>query len=428
MKRFFKILIPMSLFLILTSLCYAAQQAPQLTSNTAGLDITLSWTDVEDASGYTLFYAPYPSGSPVRSTDMQTLTSLSATLWKGAALFVAVQAYDESMSGDYSNVVTLITGGGVTAGGFTPADSSMGHLGFLAKCVGKRTAGSEQETVARDYITGQFEALGYTATTQEFEFERDETVVQSANVVVVKPGVSEKQIIVGAHYDSVGVGEGVSDNGSGVAVMLAAAAELAGKNLPYTIKFIAFGAEEVGLQGSQYFASQMTADDIAGTVCMLNLDTLAGGDKIYVYGGADQAGWVRDQFLQKAATMEIPLETNPGLNEEYPAGTTGDWSDHAPFKGLGIPFAYLESTNWEIGDLDGYMQTEKHGEIWHTENDTLAFYDAEFPGMVEGQLDSFIKVLNELLLTIEPPESVPAEARAKSVPVVNYKTRNGEAL
>jgi alkaline phosphatase isozyme conversion protein len=90
---------------------------------------------------------------------------------------------------------------------------------------------------------------------------------------------------------------------------------------------------------------------------MINLDSLLAGDKIYVYGSADEGGWIRDLSLDIAKQRKIPLETNPGINPEYPKGTTGDWSDHAPFQAAGIPIGYFEATNWEIGELDGYTQT-----------------------------------------------------------------------
>ena len=54
---------------------------------------------------------------------------------------------------------------------------------------------------------------------------------------------------------------------------------------------------------------------------------------------AGEAGWVRDQALALAETLDLDIITQEGLNPSYPAGTiTGDWSDHAPFKNLGIPF------------------------------------------------------------------------------------------
>ncbi|WP_308315068.1 M28 family peptidase [Bacillus sp. M6-12] len=204
-------------------------------------------------------------------------------------------------------------------------------------------------------------------------------------------------MIVGAHYDSVSVGKGTDDNASGVGVMLEVAGVLKKVSTPYSIVFVAFGAEEVGLKGSAYYADQMTDNVVNNTVRMINLDSLAVGDKMYVHGSAGDAGFIRDQALNIAEKKKLDIGINPGLNPDYPAGTTGDWSDHAPFNGLGIPFAYFESTNWEIGELDGYEQTEEHGGVWHTENDTLAFIETEYPGRIQERLSTYSQVLTELL-------------------------------
>lgn len=77
--------------------------------------------------------------------------------------------------------------------------------------------------------------------------------------------------------------------------------------------------------------------------------------------------------------------------------TTRDWSDHAPFNELGIPFAYFEATNWEIGELDEYEQTEEYGGVWHTENNILAFIEGAYPERIEERLTTYSHVLTDLL-------------------------------
>lgn len=271
------------------------------------------------------------------------------------------------------------------------------HTKHLSQAIGGRAVGTEGEAKARDYIEGQFKRMGYTSTVQPFSFTRNNITYQSANVIAYKKGKSSKEIIVGAHYDSVSAGRGADDNASGVGVMLEAAEVLKSINTPYSIRFIAFGAEEVGLRGSCFYAGQMTPEEIQNTVGMINLDSLLVGDNMYVYGSPGEKGFIRDQALKIAAKKKLNIGTNPGLNPDYPAGTTGEWSDHAPFHRLGIPYAYFEATNWEIGDLDGYTQTEKHGAVWHTPNDTLDFIDREFPGRIEEHLTTFSQALTELL-------------------------------
>ncbi|WP_237446485.1 M20/M25/M40 family metallo-hydrolase [Shimazuella alba] len=268
---------------------------------------------------------------------------------------------------------------------------------YLSENIGSRVAGTASEKTASQYLQTQLKRLGLKTSIQNFTYTQKGTTYHSQNVVATKPGKSKKELIIGAHYDSVSVGNGADDNGSSIGVVLETLHALAIKKTPYTIKVIFFGAEEIGLQGSKYYVSKMTEAQKKNTVAMINLDSLLAGDYMYVYGNNGKQGKLRDLALEIAKKRKIAMSTNPGLNPDYPAGTTGDWSDHAPFKAAGIPYAYFEATNWEIGDLDGYTQTVKHGAIWHTANDNLTFLEREFPGRVKEHLKGFTIVLTELV-------------------------------
>ncbi|AOT70048.1 M20/M25/M40 family metallo-hydrolase [Geosporobacter ferrireducens] len=322
--------------------------------------------------------------------------------------FGAVQVHEEMEKGFEENgagglssfsINSLLSENIVTVTG-----SVYEHVYGLSKKIGARVASTEKEAEARDYIVNVLKnELGYSTTVQPFTYVRSGATRASDNIIAVKPGKSSKQVIVGAHYDSVSRGTGADDNASGVAVMLGAAEMLKGIDTTYTIKFVAFGAEEVGLRGSSYYVSQMTEDEIANTVAMINLDSVVAGDKMYAYGDLGPKGWVRDQVLALAASLGLNVETNPGHNPEYPVGTTGPFSDHVPFQAAGIPWTYFEATNWEIGELDGYTQTEKHGTIFHNEKDDLDFLMEEFPGRVEERLYTFTTLLYHFLKEITPP-------------------------
>ena len=284
------------------------------------------------------------------------------------------------------------------------------HLIELSETIGARVASTDKEREAKEYIEGVFKGLGYSTVVQPFEYTTKKGLGQSSNVIATKPGTSDKQIIVGAHYDSVNASTGASDNASGVSVMLGAAEVLKDVNTEYTIKFVAFGAEEVGLKGSQYYASQMSEEEIADTVGMINLDTVLFGDKKYVYGGLGEKSWLCDQALDLAKSLDLDIITQQGLNSEYPKGTTGDWSDHVPFKELGIPWIYFESTNWDLTDENGNYstgesETEQFGEIMHTKRDNLSFMEEQIPGRAGNRLYSYTLLLSQLLQDIEPPVS-----------------------
>lgn len=93
-------------------------------------------------------------------------------------------------------------------------------------------------------------------------------------------------ILVSAHYDHLGMqGEaifpGANDNASGIAVLLDLAKHYAKpENRPaYSMAFIAFGGEEVGLIGSRHYATQNPIWPLASTKFILNLDLMGNGDE-----------------------------------------------------------------------------------------------------------------------------------------------------
>jgi hypothetical protein len=140
---------------------------------------------------------------------------------------------------------------------------------------------------------------------------------------------------------------------------------------------------------------------------MINLDALIAGDIAYVYGDAGDKGVIRDWALKYAEEQNLDLQTQPGTNPKYPPGTTGDFSDHAPFKALGIPYTYFESTNWMLGAKDGYTQVSteygENGKIWHTKYDTLEYINTTFPGRIQEKLNLFVTVLQGILTEYQLP-------------------------
>ncbi len=286
------------------------------------------------------------------------------------------------------------------------------HIDTLSEGIGARVAGSREEARAATYIEGVFREAGYTTLIQPFTFgvgpRGRPSIEESANVIAVKGGVSVREIVVGAHYDSEVRGRGAGDNASGVGVMLEIAAAVRDVETDYTIRFIAFGAEEAGLAGSRHYVDQLTTEERDQVVAMINLDSLIAGDIAYVYGDAGDAGVVRQWILARAQEQNLDLRTQSGENPRFPAGTTGDFSDHAPFEDAGIQYAYFESTNWALGERDGYVQVDPRfgeaGYIWHTPFDTLAYIESTFPGRINERLELFATLLFELLTEFDLPE------------------------
>jgi hypothetical protein len=125
------------------------------------------------------------------------------------------------------------------------------------------------------------------------------------NVICVLPGENETTIIVGAHFDNYGAGQGVIDNWSG-AVLLPTLFESL-KVLPrkHTFIFVAFAAEEAGLKGSSQYARKMTREDVARTRAMVNLDCLGLGATAVLRSGANKM--LKDLLIKVAVAAKIHL-------------------------------------------------------------------------------------------------------------------------
>jgi hypothetical protein len=300
-----------------------------------------------------------------------------SSLLKTASIFIFMVAFGGISSADQSGlkIPDQVTG-----------DLAYDHVYYLSEDIGARIAGSIDEEDTADYIIEQLERMGYVVEVQEFDYERRGETYSSQNIIAKKAGKIDQTVIVGAHYDSVSerscddgnVLTGAGDNASGVAVMLEVAEVLSNYRTHGSIKFVAFGAEEVGLKGSVYYAEQMDEAEIKNTVAMINLDSVGVGDHFNVYAGIDNPGWARDLALKIGQRMGHDLGTSPGEPScEFLAwGEAGDWSDHVAFRHLGIPIAYFEMMNWEIEPCEG-EETEEYGWVMHTCMDNLSLVSHE---------------------------------------------------
>ena len=317
----------------------------------------------------------------------------------------------------------LIPGGSAIAANLAYGETAVEEIEYLATNLAGRSVGTEKEAETVDYLTRRLEDFGYDPTLQEFTYEFSGETLQSPNIIATREGTSGKQIIVGAHYDNAPSTssldrsnlQGVNDNASGVGVLLELAQRIE-PNPENTIKFVLFGAEEIGLVGSEYYASNMSAEEIDNTFVMVNLDSLIVGDNLYLNAGPSAAtnpelGFYRDTALDIADNLGIPAETNPGLNPAYPEGT-GCCSDLESFDGL-VPVLAAEATNWEIGALDGYTQTSNPnvpgGATWHDPaTDNLTFINTVFPGLIGERTRQYTQIFDTFLGTFDSPvASVP---------------------
>jgi hypothetical protein len=185
----------------------------------------------------------------------------------------------------------------------------------------------------------------------------EKTIAHLRNVVACLPGVGSSAnefVIVGAHYDHLGIGRGATilaksgaifhgadDNASGTAALLELAWH-AGANppRPRTIVFCAFTAEEEGLIGSRYFVEHPPLE-LNHVVAMLNMDMVGRvqDQTLYIGGTATAKDFA---LLADHADLGESLKLKP-----LPVGLGGRGglgpSDHMSFAVKHIPILMLFS-------------------------------------------------------------------------------------
>ncbi|MBN2207542.1 MAG: M20/M25/M40 family metallo-hydrolase [Candidatus Aminicenantes bacterium] len=223
------------------------------------------------------------------------------------------------------------------------------------------TAGCEN---AGTYLHEKLGGWGVSAEYQGFGFGGG---LSSRNVIAEIPGRSypEDILIICGHYDSTTRttpevrAPGADDNASGTAAVLEAARLLSRRPLDFTVRFVAFSAEEWGLYGSEAYAGMASAKNerIVGVV---NLDMIAwaaaGDRRIDIYANTESS-WLGERMARAASAYTA-------LNPRSMVDPSMIWSDHSSFWDVGYP-ALLAI---ESGDNPHY----------HSEADTIDTLDFEF--------------------------------------------------
>lgn len=216
-----------------------------------------------------------------------------------------------------------------------------------------RGAGTPGGVKARAYLVDRFRAVGLEPLADgylapfEFTARLSNAPAEGANIVGRCPGrdPGAPVLVVSAHYDHLGVRLGVifpgaDDNASGVAVLLALAAECRRAPFRRTVLFAAFDAEEHGLRGARAFVAAPPVPR-ARIALNVNLDMVSRGDKGELYAaGTFHTPALRAPLEAVAARAPIALR----FGHDRPEDGQDDWtlqSDHGAFHEAGIPFVYF---------------------------------------------------------------------------------------
>lgn len=236
-------------------------------------------------------------------------------------------------------------------------------VAFLANdSLAGRETGTPQELIAANYLRERMQSIGlqpkgnsetYFQTFtfkpkkdphSEAQFIDGDSTITGTNVIGYIDNKAEKTVIIGAHYDHLGMGgagslyaegeaihNGADDNASGVGVMLKLAQQLKDSITGSNYIFIAFSGEEMGLLGSNYFSKNPTID-LKKANFMINMDMV---------------GRLReDKTLSISGTGTAPIwsqvlnSTNPGFKLVLSESGIGP-SDHTSFYLQDIPVLHF---------------------------------------------------------------------------------------
>jgi hypothetical protein len=222
-----------------------------------------------------------------------------------------------------------------------------------------RGTGSAGEKKANDYIESQFKKLklipkGTIGYDQSFPFKAGVHGTgaegTATNIAGYIDNGAEYTIIIGAHYDHLGLGNdgssldanpnnkihnGADDNASGTAGVIELARYFRdnGKKEHYNFLFLCFSGEELGLYGSKYFTEHPTID-LAKANFYINLDMVGrlNPDKktLEIMGTGTSPVW--EPLLQKLSNDQVKIKTD--------SSGTGP-SDHTSFYLKNIPVLHF---------------------------------------------------------------------------------------
>ena len=187
------------------------------------------------------------------------------------------------------------------------------------------------------------------------DMERVEVTTQ--NVIAIIPGkdmlLKDEYIVIGAHYDHLGYGgpgsgsrmpdtvaihNGADDNASGTAGIIELAERLTAEksNFKRSVVLMAFGAEEMGLLGSQFFVSNSLVD-LKDVKAMINFDMIGRLDTTdfsVMVAGTGTAIEMETMLTDYEKTSKLAFGHSP---EGFGA------SDHSSFYASGVPVMFFST-------------------------------------------------------------------------------------
>lgn len=306
-----------------------------------------------------------PAGSGETSTNGLT-----------AELYDAGMGYPENFSSEASNKIALISRGGnsftekvqnaIQAGvsgvliynnidALTPLNPSLGNSNFDIPVGGITKVSGE---ALRNDIVSHNKTVNFKV--QLLKNAKSQNIIATRTP---QKGSNHEIVYVSAHYDSVPFSPGASDNASGTAVALELARVLKSYPIDKELRFVFVGAEEIGLVGSKYYASQLSRNELSRSLANFNMDMVGtaweNATAIYMNTIDGMANIATNTALATAKRIGTPSELIL-----FKRGA----SDHQAFYDVGIPAVNFIRREPGTASLEPY---------YHTPLDTMEYLSAD---------------------------------------------------
>jgi aminopeptidase YwaD len=228
-------------------------------------------------------------------------------------------------------------------------NQSLSARGAIVLTNNKLTWSGSTEVASRPSFTVKASAISGPVETIELNVENKFVKNHSTQNVVgyVEGNMKDSLIVLTAHYDHLGMMgsqtmfPGANDNASGVAFLLNLVKHYSSQPQKYSIVFIAFAGEEIGLIGSQYFTSHPMFP-LKKIKFLINFDMAGTGD--------DGIQVVNGKIYPAKFDLLVKLNTEGNLLKQIKNRGEACNSDHCMFHQKGVPCFFI----YTLGGIQAY--------------------------------------------------------------------------
>ncbi|MGE0562187.1 MAG: M28 family peptidase [Flavobacteriales bacterium] len=230
---------------------------------------------------------------------------------------------------------------------------------------GVKEVGTPANANALNWLINKYQSYGYTdIKIDTFSYAS----IFAYNLIVTKTGMTypDKFVIVDGHYDTKN-GPGANDNGSGTSIILEIARLLKDVTTEFSVKFIHFSAEEVGLIGSSHYVNNIVIPQNMDIKILLNIDEVGG-----VNG-----------MTNNTIVCERDENNNPSTNNVASANYTDTLAQCMQlYSNLNTEISYAYSSDYMpfqgAGKIITGLYEKNQSPYPHTPNDVVANMDMNY--------------------------------------------------